>query len=240
MFLSAALLFSLVVTKEICFENILRSLYLEQYVFFVQMQSRFGCASFRRLGSVLWLFTSCVWDVLWYRILKKTAPVSWAKQKLSKTSLSTFQNRLFELWWACCIGCNWKSCFENFIRSLYSEQYVFFVQMQSHVSAAPNFEGYVWSFGSLHPAFEMSCQTEYLQKQLLIFFGNLVFVVLDCVHSFWWFLYKSLKIVGQCHQNQLTFLSKRRWGQPKFFARSCAWLVSLVVNQKDVVRSSRD
>ena len=136
MFLSAALLFSLVVTKEICFENILRSLYLEQYVFFVQMQSRFGCASFRRLGSVLWLFTSCVWDVLWYRILKKTAPVSWAKQKLSKTSLITFQNRLFELWWACCIGCNWKSCFENFIRSLYSEQYVFFVQMQSRFGCA--------------------------------------------------------------------------------------------------------
>ena len=153
--------FFLVVTKEICFENLLRSLYLEQYVFFVQMQSRFGCASFRRLGSVLWLFTSCVWDVLWHRILKKTALVSWAKQKLSKTSLSTFQNRLFELWWACCFGCNWKSCFENFVRSLYSEQYVFFVQMQSHVSAALNFEGYVWSFGSLHPAFEMSCENEY-------------------------------------------------------------------------------
>ena len=162
MFLSAAPLFSLVVTKEICFENILRSLYLEQYVFFVQMQSRSGCVSFRRLGSVLWLFTSCHWDVLWYRILKKTALVSWAKQKLSKTSLSTFHNRPFELWWAFCFGCNWKICFENFIRSLYSEQYVFFVQMQSHVSAAPNFEGYVRSFGSLHPAFEMSCETEYL------------------------------------------------------------------------------
>ena len=49
------------------------------------------------------------------------------------------------------------------------DQYVFFVQMQSHVSAAPDFEGYVWNFGSLHPAFEMSCDTEYLKKPLLIF-----------------------------------------------------------------------
>ena len=42
------------------------------------------------------------------------------------------------------------------------KQYVFFVQMQSHVLAAPVLEGYIWYFGSLHPAFEMSCDTEYL------------------------------------------------------------------------------
>ena len=67
----------------------------------------------------------------------------------------------------------------------------------------------------------------------------MVFVVLDCVHSFWRFLYKSLENVGQCHQNQLTFLLKWRWGRPKVFALSCASLVSLVVNEKAVVRSSR-
>ena len=55
-----------------------------------------------------------------------------------------------------------KNCFENFLRILYLEQYVFFVQMQSHVLAAPVFEGYVWYFPSLHPAVEMSCDTEYL------------------------------------------------------------------------------
>ena len=42
------------------------------------------------------------------------------------------------------------------------EQYVFFIQMQSHVSASPVLERYVRYFGSLHPAFEMSCETEYL------------------------------------------------------------------------------
>ena len=54
-------------------------------------ESLFGFTSSRRLRLVLWLFTSCVWDVLWYRILIKTAFVSWAKQKLSKTTLSMFQ-----------------------------------------------------------------------------------------------------------------------------------------------------
>ena len=42
------------------------------------------------------------------------------------------------------------------------EQYVFFVQMQSHVLAVLVCEGYVWYFGSLHHAFEMSSDIEYL------------------------------------------------------------------------------
>ena len=47
-------------------------------------ESLFGCARLRRLRLVLWLFTSCVWDVLWYRILIKTAFVSWATQKFPR------------------------------------------------------------------------------------------------------------------------------------------------------------
>ena len=43
------------------------------------------------------------------------------------------------------------------------KQYVSFVQMQSHVSAALVFEGYVWKFRSLHLASEMSVwDIEYL------------------------------------------------------------------------------
>ena len=34
-------------------------------------ESPFGCGIFWTLCSVLWLFTSCVWDVLRYRILRK-------------------------------------------------------------------------------------------------------------------------------------------------------------------------
>ena len=131
-------------------------------VFCSNPESLFGCARLRWLRLVLWFFTSCFWDVLWYRTPIKTAFVSWAKQKFSKTTLSTFQNCLFELWSAVFFGCNYKNCFENFLRSLYLEQYVFFVQIQSHVSGAPDFEGYVWNFGFFHPAFEMSCDIEHL------------------------------------------------------------------------------
>ena len=135
--------FFLVVTKIIFEVSLLGTI----RVFCSNAESRFGCAIFRTLRSVLWLFTSGVWDVSRYRILRE------------------------------------KIAFD--------------------------------------------------------FFGNVVFVVLDCVRSFWRFLYKSLKNAGQCHQNQITYLLKWRWGRPKFFALSCASLVSLVVNEKAVVRSSR-
>ena len=42
--------------------------------------------------------------------------------------------------------------------------------MQKHVSAALVFESYVWYFHSLHLAFEMSCDTEYLKKTASDFF----------------------------------------------------------------------
>ena len=83
-----------------------------------------------------------------------------------------FQKCLFELSFAFFFGCNYKNCFEIFLRTLYLEQYLFFVQMQSHVSAKPVLEGYVWYFGSLDPAFEMTWDIEYLQKQLLFLEQN--------------------------------------------------------------------
>ena len=104
-FLSAALLFSLVVFEEKCFENFLRTLYLEQYVFFVHSQSHVSAALvFERyvwyFGSLYPAFEmSCDIEYLW------TAFVSRAKRKLSKTTVSTFQKCLCELWWAFCFGC---------------------------------------------------------------------------------------------------------------------------------------
>ena len=85
--------------KKLLWELAEISLHQTIRVFCSNAESRFGCASFRTLRSVLRLFTSCVWDVLRYRILRK--------------------------------------------------------------------------------------------KQLLIFLGNVVFVVLDCVQLFWWFSYKA-------------------------------------------------
>ena len=81
--LSSALLFSLVVTKKYVLRTSWGLSTWNNTCFCSNAESRFGWASFRRLGLVLWLFKSCVWDVLWYRILIKRA-VPWAKQ--------TFQN----------------------------------------------------------------------------------------------------------------------------------------------------
>ena len=229
----------------------------------------FGRASFRGLRLVLWLFTSCVWDVLRYRILKKTAfeffgivvfvvlycvqlfwwfykpsDKYWAispkgKHKLSKTTLSTFRKCLFELWWACCFGCNWKTasgtssdlCTWNNTCFLFKRRVTFELRWLSKAAFDDGF--YVVYL-------RLTVQSTNFKKNSSSFFGNVVFVVLDCVPFFWMFLYNFLKNVGQCHQNQLTFLLKWHWGRPKVFTLSCAWLISLVVNKKCVVRRSRD
>ena len=44
------------------------------------------------------------------------------------------------------------------------KQNVFFVQLQSHVLDTLFFERYVRYFGSLHPAFDISCHTDNLEK----------------------------------------------------------------------------
>ena len=142
--LSSALIFSLVVTKKIVLRTSWDLIILNKKCYFSNAESRFGCTRLRRLRLVLWFFTSCVWDVLWYRILIKTAFVSWAKNKLATTTLSTFRKCPFELCCACFFSCNKKICFEKFFRSLYLKQYVFFVQMQSHIRASLVVESCVW------------------------------------------------------------------------------------------------
>ena len=70
-FLSSAWRDSLVVNKKLCWELAEISLHEKLRVFWSNAESRFGCAIFRTLHSVLWLFTTCVWDVLRYRTLTK-------------------------------------------------------------------------------------------------------------------------------------------------------------------------
>ena len=175
---------------------------------------------------VLWLFISCVWDVLGYRILIKTA-FFWAKQKLSKKTLSTIQRGLFELWWAWFFGSK-KSCFENLLRSLYMKQHVFFVQMQSHVLAALfSLERYVRYFGSSHPGFEMSCDTEFLEKKQFLIFSETWFsafcIVCNCFDDF---CTKLPKNIGRFHRKQNTKFPKRHWLRSKndFWALLCFFL----------------
>ena len=70
-FLSSARLDSLIVNKKLFWELAEVSLHETTIVFCSNAKSRFGCAIFRTRRSVPWLFTSCVWDVLRYRILRK-------------------------------------------------------------------------------------------------------------------------------------------------------------------------
>ena len=82
--------------------------------------------------------------------------------------------------------------------------------MHSQVSAAPVLEGEVWYFGSLHPAFEMSCDIEYLEKQLLIFletcFSSFC-IVCNCFDDF---RTNLPKVIGQFHGKENTNFPKRR------------------------------
>ena len=125
------------------------------------------------------------------------------------------------------------------LRSLYMKQYVFFVQRPSHVLAAVFFEHYVRYFGSLHPAFEMSCDTEYLEKS-----------------SFWFFRKRGLRRFGLCanvliifvqtvrqkngrsHRKENTNFAKWRWVRSKNICSSSALLFFLVVTKKYVLRTS--
>ena len=85
--LSSALLFSLVVTKIFFEVSLLGTI----RVFCSNAESRFGCAIFRTLRSVLCLFTSCVWDVSRYPILReKIAFDFFRKRGLRRFGLCTF------------------------------------------------------------------------------------------------------------------------------------------------------
>ena len=108
--------------------------------------------------------------------------------------------------------------------------------MPSHVMAAVFFERYVRYFGSLHPAFEMSCDTEYLEKkQLLIFsetWSSSFWIVCNCFDDF---RTNRPKNIGRSHRKENTNFPKWRWVRSKNVCLSSALLFSLVVNKKTVL-----
>ena len=100
------------------------------------------------------------------------------------------------------------------------------------------FEGYVWYFGSLHPAFEMSCDIEYLEKQPLIFletWSSSFCIVCSCFDDF---RTNRPKIIGRFHQKENTNFPKQRWVRSKIVFLSSPGLFSLVVTKKSVLRAS--
>ena len=124
------------------------------------------------------------------------------------------------------------------LRSLHFKQNVFLVQMQSHVLAALGFERYVWYFSSLHPAFEMSCDTEYLKKQLLIFsetWSSSFCIVCNCFDDFRTNLPKKN---WRSHWKENINFPKWRWVRSKNVCLSSALLFALVVTKNNVLRIS--
>ena len=220
----------------------------------------------------LWLFTSCVWDVLRYRILIKTAfdffgnvvfvvldcvQLFWwfsykssekfwvispkGKHNLSKTTLSTFQNCPFELCSAFFFGCMQKNCFEKLLRSLYlGTLRDFHSNAESHFGCARfrRLRLVLWLFASC--VWDVLRYRILRKKQLLIFFGNVVFVVLGCVQLFWWFSSKRSQNIGRSHRKENTNFPKRRLVRSKFVCLSSALLYSLAVTTKMVLRPSWD
>ena len=269
-FLSKSLLFSLVVTNESCFENFLRSLYLKQYVFFVRMQSHVSAGLvFDDYVWYFWSFLSRVWDVLGYRVLKKTAfgfletwcpsfcivcncfddfctnllkkigrfhrkqnPKFPKRRWVRSKNVFLSKSLLFSL-----VVTN-ESCFENFLRSLYLEQYVFFVRMQSHVSAGLVFDDYVWYFWSFLSRVWDVLGYRILKKTAFDFLETWCpsfCIVCNCFDDFRTNLPKTF---GRFHWKENTNFSKRRWVRSRFVCLSSALLFSLVVTKKYVLRTS--
>ena len=110
--------------------------------------------------------------------------------------------------------------------------------MQSHVLAALFFQRYVWYFGSLLPAFDISCDTEYLEKKQLLIFSetwSLSFcIVCNCFDDFPTNFPESF---GRSHRKKNTNFPKWRWIRSKKVYLSSALLFSLVVTQKYVLRT---
>ena len=111
--------------------------------------------------------------------------------------------------------------------------------MPSHVLAAVFFERYVRYFGSLHPPFEMSCDTEYLEKNSFWFFrkrglrrfGLCAFVLMIFVQT-------VRQNSGRSHRKDNTNFAKWRWVRSKNVCLSSALLFSVVVTRKYDLRTS--
>ena len=111
--------------------------------------------------------------------------------------------------------------------------------MPCHVLAAVFFERYVRYFGSLHPAFEMSCVTEYLEKkQLLIFsetWSSSFWIVCNCFDDF---RTNRPKNIGRSHRKENTNFAKWHCVRSKNICSSSALLFLWFVTKNYVLRTS--
>ena len=188
-FSSSALLFSLVVTKEYVLRTSSGLSTWNDTCF------SFECRVTFRLGQ----FPKARFGALALYILPLRCLVISNTYKNSFCSLSkkeTFQNGneyvpKMSVWALLCFSL-WL-LLKNVFWSLSTWNNTCSLQMQSYVLAALLFERYVRYFGSLHPAFEMSCDTEYLEK-----------------NSFWFFRKRGIRCFGLCAIVSMIFIQTVR------------------------------
>ena len=181
--------------------------------FFIKCRVTFGLRWCRKLRLIMG-FKSCIWDIQ-YQLLKKQffifrkrglrrfglctfllkvsvqifekcRPMSPKPDKMPlKMTLRAAQSRRFELCLACFSSGDWKRCSEKFDRLMFVNTYFCSTAVLGFACA---------SFWRLRLVlwFFTSCVWGVLRYRILIktafdFFGNVVFVVLYCMHLFWWF-----------------------------------------------------
>ena len=152
-------------------------------------ESRFGCASLRKLRWVLLLFTSCVWDVLRYRILVNSFCFS-SKTETFQNDVEYVPEMFFWTLLGLILGLQIKKLFWELAEiSLHETIHVLCSNADSRFGCA------IFRRLCLVLRLFTSCVWDVLWYRILIkaafdIFGNVVFVVLFCMQLFWWFSYK--------------------------------------------------
>ena len=186
-------------------------------------ESRFGCASFRTLRLVLWLFTSCVWDVLRYRILKKTA-FDFFGNVVSVVLYCVqlfwwFSHKPSEKYWPISPKAKHK---------ISKKTLSTFQKIVSRTSSDLS----TWN----NTCFLFECRVKFrLRQTSKATFGTLALYILRLRCLVLSNTYKNSSFLEQ-NRN----FPKRRWGRSKNVFLSSAGLVSLVVTIKSVLKTSSD
>ena len=199
--------------------------------------SGFACASYGKLRLVLWLFSTCIWDVLRYRILIKTAFVFWAKHKPSLTTLKTLP-------FVFLISARFVSLVTT--KKLFWEPPEISLHEIIRVFCSNAESLFVWAdYQRLRLVvwFYVACLTSHtisnIRKKQSICWrpGQYHFA---SVQSFWWFPYKFLKRLADATKTKTQTIQSEVVDVPKNVALSSVRLVYSVVNEKAVASSVRD
>ena len=198
----------------------------------------FACAGFRRLRLVLWLFPSCVWDVLWYRILVKKGLFLEQNRHFPKRRWVRSRNGFLSSGGLVASVVNKKMFWELPQISLFGTIRVFCSNAESRFGCARlrRLRSVFWLFTS--SVWDVLRSRKLRKKQLLIFSetsSSSFWIVCNCFDDF---PTNRPKNIGRSHRKENTNFPKRRGVLSKFVCLNSAFVFSLVVTRKYVLRTS--